>query len=40
MFRPGAYLISGHRCTVTFEGMGVTEVQRGEPLCFRVEGTG
>ncbi|PNW88325.1 hypothetical protein CHLRE_01g024400v5 [Chlamydomonas reinhardtii] len=38
VFRPGAYSISGYRCTAFLEATGAVEVQRGEPLCFRVEG--
>ncbi|KAG2449122.1 hypothetical protein HYH02_005870 [Chlamydomonas schloesseri] len=38
VFRPGAYAISGYRCTAFLEATGAVEVQRGEPLCFRVEG--
>ncbi|GFR51289.1 hypothetical protein Agub_g13649, partial [Astrephomene gubernaculifera] len=38
VFRPGAYCVSGYRCTAYMEAAGAVEVQRGEPLCFRVEG--
>ncbi|KAG2489318.1 hypothetical protein HYH03_012150 [Edaphochlamys debaryana] len=37
VFRPGAYIITGHRCTAHFDAVGAMELQRGEPLCFRVE---
>ncbi|GIL73935.1 hypothetical protein Vretimale_5119 [Volvox reticuliferus] len=37
VFRPGTYSITGYRCTAYMESSGAVEVQRGEPLCFRVE---
>ncbi|GLC57223.1 hypothetical protein PLESTB_001201000 [Pleodorina starrii] len=37
VFRPGAYCVAGYRCTAIAESSGAVEVQRGEPLCFRVE---
>ncbi|GIL54165.1 hypothetical protein Vafri_9740 [Volvox africanus] len=37
VFRPGTYCITGYRCTAYMESSGAVEVQRGEPLCFRVE---
>ncbi|KXZ49490.1 hypothetical protein GPECTOR_21g716 [Gonium pectorale] len=38
VFRPGAYCVTGYRCTAFIESSGAVETQRGEPLCFRIEG--